>query len=104
MKKGKRIIVISAIIVLLLIISSCVIDYKRFESNQKPLFCIKTDHLNDGGTTVYYGLGYQLIEWKVVKESEEGVIIYYHGKEKNLLFNMNNIGDGPKVTLEKRED
>ncbi len=39
------------------------VDYNRARNNQKPLFCIKTGTLLDGGTIEYLGIGYKVIDF-----------------------------------------
>lgn len=63
MKKFFKIIgVILAIIVVLGIIFFTV-DYSRVQKQEKPIFCILKDEANDGGTKIYLGLGYKVIDF-----------------------------------------
>lgn len=39
------------------------VDYYRVKNNELPIFCIKRSTLLDGGTNIYYGLGYQVIDY-----------------------------------------
>ena len=63
MKKFFKIIgVILAIIVVLGIIFF-IVDYSRVKKQEKPIFCILKDEANDGGTKIYLGLGYKIIDF-----------------------------------------
>ena len=63
MKKFFKIIgVILATIVVLGIIFFTV-DYSRVQKQEKPIFCILKDEANYGGTKIYLGLGYKVIDF-----------------------------------------
>ena len=63
MKKFFKIIgVILAIIVVLGIIFF-IVDYSRVKKQERPIFCILKDEANDGGTKIYLGLGYKIIDF-----------------------------------------
>ncbi len=40
-----------------------VIDYSRASEGQAPLFCIREDSVNDGGTVIYKGVFYKVIDY-----------------------------------------
>ena len=42
------------------------IDYNRVKNNELPLFCIQIDEANDGGTRIYLGLGYKVIDFNTI--------------------------------------
>lgn len=62
MKKYLKYIGIISLVVLLGIIF-LTIDYNRAKNNEKPIFCILKDEVNDGGTKIYLGLGYKVIDF-----------------------------------------
>lgn len=39
------------------------IDYNRVKNNETPIFCILKDEANDGGTKIYLGIGYKVIDF-----------------------------------------
>jgi hypothetical protein len=39
------------------------VDYNRVINQETPIFCIKINEANDGGTTEYLGLGYKVIDY-----------------------------------------
>ena len=61
MKKKKTITAIGIILTLLLLlsISTGIFDYFRVYSAEKPIFKISVT-ADDGGSGIYYGLGYQI--------------------------------------------
>lgn len=69
-KKIKAILVIIFIIVILGIIFYAV-DSNRAKNNRKPLFCIKTGTLLDGGTIEYLGIGYKVIDFHTLAGFED---------------------------------
>ena len=87
------------LMIALLLISSVTyyINIKRIAVNMLPIFTIKTENLNDGGTIIYYGIGYQIIFWK--KLSDEPYY-YYTGVEYHYLFDMIDAKQGPSIDLE----
>lgn len=66
-KHSKKIIniVFIIIIVIMTIISIDVISISRY--NKGPFFAIKTTTLKDGGTKIYYGIGYKVIKYHQVQ-------------------------------------
>ena len=78
-------LIIAIIIILLLFFCLSAFSYsydtKRAESGKTPVFILHKDALNDGGTTVYYGFGYQIVAWHQIKGDG-----YYTGTESHWLF------------------
>ncbi|MGL4107170.1 hypothetical protein [Clostridium sp. LP20] len=64
-KKYKGIISSIILVIAILIVSQVTytIDKRLIEENKEPKFVIKTDMVKDGGTTIYKGLGYQVVRW-----------------------------------------
>lgn len=63
MKKRIKIILLIIVIIAVLGIIFYAVDSNRVKNNQKPLFCIKTGALLDGGTIEYLGIGYKVIDF-----------------------------------------
>lgn len=61
MKKGLKITLVILAILIILAILFFIIDDRRVQKQEKPLFCIEVSTYRDGGTKVYYGLGYKVI-------------------------------------------
>lgn len=103
MKWKKRVIVAVIIITVCFIISlgTYFVDSKRIVNDKIPIFILHTDHLDDGGTTVYYGFGYQLIHWKRLTEITNQ---YLTGIETHYLFGWNNPLNDPKIELKVESD
>ena len=66
MKKNLKtlFIIIGGIIILCFIFFMA--DYSRVKQNKKPIFCILKGELNDGGTKIYLGLGYKVIDFHTI--------------------------------------
>ncbi len=97
-KKNIRYIIIFLVILIFSFIVVGTIDIIRFKNGNKPIFIVNEQHLNDGGTVVYYGIGYQLIEWKQMDDSVISDIGYLTGRECHVLF-FKDINKGPTVEL-----
>lgn len=65
MKKNLKAILVIIVIITVLGIIFFTVDYNRAKNNQKPLFCIKHPGgtILDGGTIIYFGLGYKVIDF-----------------------------------------
>lgn len=102
MKLKKSMVFIISVTVLLLIcfVLFGAVDIIRFRIGKAPVFIIKEEHLNDGGTTVYYGVGYQLIDWKKIDSNVISDIQYRVGREYHI-FSCYDVTEGPTVELKK---
>ena len=100
-KKGNKIklkkrLLLAVLGVLLLLICFTIfgiIDIKRFQDGKEPVFIVEKIIEKDGGTTLYYGIGYQLISWN--RLDEKG---HFVGKEYHILRYCDFL-DGPSVPL-----
>lgn len=78
------------------------IDSKRISREEKPIFVVPTSVAKDGGSTLYRGLGYKIIRWKMVSIRQvdgnevQGLMTGY---EISTMFNSQDINDGPKKDL-----
>ena len=63
MKKLLKVVGLILVILIILGIIFFIIDYSRVQNNETPLFCILKDEANDGGTKIYLGLGYKVIDF-----------------------------------------
>lgn len=70
-------------------------DSTLADHNRTPLFSIPYAHMDDGGSTCYVGLGYQIIKWKVLNYPRG----YYTGVEKHFLTGINRNPNKPNVSL-----
>lgn len=98
LKKGFIFIILVTLLLLICFTLFGVIDIARFYDEKTPLFIIKEEHINDGGTTVYYGVGYQLIAWKKIDSNTISNIHILVGKEHHVFF-YHDINKGPTVNL-----
>ena len=66
MKKSVKIVGIILGIIILLGIIFFAIDYNRAKNNEQPMLCVQIDEANDGGTKIYLGLGYKVIDFNTL--------------------------------------
>lgn len=71
MKKGLKILLSIIGIIILLGLIFYTVDYFRIIKNKTPIFCILENEVNDGGTKIYLGLGYKIIDFHKVKNEDE---------------------------------
>lgn len=90
----KKIILIASIIIFFIIIIHLLtyfFDSYQITKNKKPFFSFPLVYIKDGGTTIYFGFGYQVIYWHFLEIIEkEGIEIngYKTGYEIHNLFNL----------------
>jgi hypothetical protein len=49
--------------VVLILISPFLVDYNRAKRDKPPIFAIRTNLYKDGGTSIYFGFGYKVIDY-----------------------------------------
>jgi len=112
MKKIIRMILIIIAIIIILGVIFYIIDYNRVKTNKKPIFCILNQEVNDGGTKIYLGLGYKVIDFNTLTGFNKKKIGSYfmnyedfndeieeHNNNLNTENNINN--EGITITIEK---
>ena len=78
MKKKK--IIITIIGILALWAAAGIIDFSRVNRLERPLFCICTESMDDGGSGKYTGLGYSFdIEGNFMPDTENSGVTAYKG-------------------------
>ena len=110
MKKELKIMFSILGIIFILGIVFFVVDYKRVQKQEKPIFCIQNPAgiINDGGTIEYFGLGYKVIDFHTLagyddikigswfmdyNDFEEEMKEYEERFEEELRQNEDTIGD-----------
>ena len=68
MKKSLKIILIVLLVLIFLWGICFLVDYIRAKNNKSPIFCILETTANDGGTNIYLGLGYKVIDFHRIME------------------------------------
>ena len=63
MKVVSKIILIVVFLIIALAIIFFIVDYNRVQKQEKPIFCVLESAANDGGTKIYIGLGYKVIDF-----------------------------------------
>ncbi len=69
-----------------LILFAGMIDKYRFFNNQEPIFILKTTHFLDGGTTFYYGPGYEFIDWNILSYDDVKDQSFNYTKKEIRIF------------------
>lgn len=69
----KKIILIIFIILMVLTVFITV-DYKRAKNNKRPLFSVEVGEYLDGGTKIYIGMGYTIIDFNTTHGYDEAKI------------------------------
>lgn len=54
--------------ILIIWVSIFIIDFISIKTIKRPIFMIRTSILKDGGTKIYYGLGYKVIKYNTLNE------------------------------------
>lgn len=71
MKKNKKKIVIAAVCVIAVWLIMGIVDFALVHSYHRPLFCVCTEPMQDGGSGKYVGLGYSFdIEGNFMPDTE----------------------------------
>lgn len=91
----KRIIIAILLATLLALILGTIDSYKFF-NNEKPLFILKTTQFTDGGTTFYYGPGYQLIDWNILQFDDKKQKSFYYLKKEIRIIPFLFLGYSPE--------
>ena len=109
MKKGLKITLIVLEMFVLLALIFFTIDYSRVQKQEKPIFCILKDEVNDGGTKIYLGIGYKVIDFHTLAGFDNIKIgtwlMDYDDFKKEIIKNSNSkTEDMYKVKYEKLEN
>jgi len=68
---------ISIILIVILSQVTYYIDKKLIINNSNPIFVVHVDTADDGGSTQYLGLGYEIIHWNVIKDEDNNFVNGY---------------------------
>ena len=71
-------------------------DKAMAADGKEPEFVIHMAVINDGGSKVYYGLGYQIIMWNQLTSDSQTKL---KDTETHFLFDIVNPLDGPAIRL-----
>ena len=78
-----------------------IVDYNKVKNNEKPIFCILEQEVNDGGTKIYLGLGYKVIDFNtlygLVSDFNDEIEKY----NNNLNTANNTSNEDITITIEK---
>lgn len=81
MKKGLKITLIILGVLVVLWVTCFLVDYVRAKMNKSPIFCILETSVNDGGTNIYLGLGYKVIDFHKIVDNDGENLTYYDDVE-----------------------
>lgn len=77
--KRKRLLTIAMVFILLWLVAG-VTDFALVHSYHRPLFCICTEPMQDGGSGTYAGLGYSFyIEGNFMPDAKDYGVTSYRG-------------------------
>ena len=114
MKVVSKIILIVVFLIIALAIIFFIVDYNRVQKQEKPIFCVLESAANDGGTKIYIGLGYKVIDFHTkagfddikigtwfmdYNDFEEEIKAYEKKYKENLLTNEENNSDLENVIM-----
>lgn len=60
-------------VALLAVVGAFIMDYQRALDDKKPIFVIRTALYKDGGTSIYHGLGYKVIDYNQIEGRKDVV-------------------------------
>ncbi|MGH4122616.1 MAG: hypothetical protein ACREV6_06770 [Clostridium sp.] len=97
-KKTKTKILIVLLILMGLHFITYSIDSKRVSESRKPIFVIiSLPFIKDGGSAIYYGIGYQVIKWH--KQGDVNLDERFLGFEINRIPFFKSYEDGPDPNI-----
>ena len=76
--------VVITIALLSLSIVTFIVDYRLSLQDEPPLFAIETNRYKDGGTTVYTGLGYKVIDYNQIDGRKDVVFNSFFITKDNM--------------------
>ena len=71
LKKKLKLLLIISIIICTMAVIFFIIDYRRVSRKELPIFAKQTSIAKDGGTTIYKGLGYTVIDFNSIGGYDE---------------------------------
>lgn len=84
----KKIVITFSIIIAISLVTLA-IDSILISCEKNPIFVLKVATARDGGTSIYYGLGYQVIDWhrsgEILVDEERWIRGHYVGHELRIF-------------------
>ena len=83
MKKSIKIVLISIIGLIFLFSILGIIDYQMVKNSKEPIFCYYKDVMRDGGSKVYEGIGYVIVNYynPILNERKLRIGILHYPKD-----------------------
>ena len=112
MKIGKKLkfLIIISIVICIMGLTFFIIDYIRVSKQKLPIFAIETTAFLDGGTTIYTGLGYKVIDFNSVGGYDEikigswNMSIYDFEEERRICEKGFYEGNEEKNVIEEKKE
>ncbi|WP_156136353.1 hypothetical protein [Candidatus Soleaferrea massiliensis] len=90
-----------ALVFFSLSLTSYSVDLSLAKQYKKPVFSLHYMSINDGGSSYYIGLGYQIIMWRKMTGT---LSVYKMGTESYYLWGFKSCMEDPGIPLEVRYD
>ena len=95
-KKTKIGISITAILLLCIHFATFAVDSRKVSEAKQPLFVVRAlPAIKDGGSAIYYGVGYQVIRWHKMEQPDKRLLAY----EIHRIPFFKNFNKGPELNL-----
>ena len=89
-KKAFKIMIIGIILIVFGLVGCGLVDYLRYKEGELPIFAKPLDGYWDGGSVVYYGVGYKILKCHTLSGDESMYFGFY-----NMKYQC--INDGKKI-------
>lgn len=111
-RKTVKTILISAVVIVILMSTMIIADFNDVLHGQSPVFCLKRNTYDDGGTIEYIGLGYKIIDYNATYGREDIVVGSFFKRydpqineskldkepeNKNKIYNFEGIVEGLEI-------
>ena len=83
MKRNLKIIIIVLISMMAIIFMMAIVDYQMIKNSKEPIFCYYKTVLRDGGSRVYEGFGYTIVNYynPILQEHKIRIGIFHRPKD-----------------------
>lgn len=89
-------IFITVILLLCIHFATFAVDSRKVSEAKQPLFVIRAlPAIKDGGSAIYYGLGYQVIRWHKIEPPDKRLFAF----EIHRIPFFKNFDNGPELNL-----
>lgn len=89
-KKALTVVVLILIIIVIIAIFFFYVDLKRVKDGKSPIFSVEYETVKDGGTKMYLGLGYKIIEYHTGNIDFGTIFLKYNNKKGKKYYMITN--------------